>query len=50
MAVLQGLLGFTSEDRFLRYADTHLFSLFPYVPGQSGYNKRLRQSQHQLSA
>jgi hypothetical protein len=48
MAVLQALLGFTSETRFLRYAQKHLSSLFPYVPGQSGYNKRLRKAQHQL--
>ena len=44
MAVLQALLGFTSETRFLRYAQKHLSSLFPYVPGQSGYNKRLRKA------
>jgi hypothetical protein len=49
MAVLQALLGFTSETRFLRYAAVHLGSLFPYVPGQSGYNKRLRKAQHQLN-
>jgi hypothetical protein len=48
MAVLQALLGFTSETRFLRYAQKHLGSLFPYVPNQSGYNKRLRKAQHQL--
>src|SRR5271154_3830079 len=47
MAVLQGLLGFTSETRFLRYAGEHLGSLFPLVPHQSGYNKRLRKAQRQ---
>jgi len=36
------LLGFTSEARFLRYANTHLRGLFPYLPTQSGYNKRIR--------
>ena len=50
MAVLQALLGFTSETRFLRYARRHLCGFFPYVPNQSGYNKRLRKSQAQLKA
>lgn len=49
MAVVQALLGFTSEARFLRYAAKHLRSWFPYVPGQSGYNKRLRKSARQLN-
>ena len=42
LAVMQALLGFTSEARWLRHASRHLRSLFPYLPGQSGYNKRLR--------
>jgi hypothetical protein len=42
LAVLQALLGFTSEARWLRYADRHLRHLFPHLPGQAGYNKRLR--------
>ena len=42
LVVLQALLGFTSEARFLRYANTHLRGLFPYLPTQSGYNKRIR--------
>lgn len=42
LAVLSALLGFTSERRWLRYARTHLTGMFPYLPGQSGYNKRLR--------
>jgi hypothetical protein len=50
LAVLQALLGFTSETRWLRYAKTHLVGLFPYVPGQSGYNKRLRKASAQLVA
>ena len=41
---MQALLGFTSEARWLRYADRHLRHLFPYLPGQSGYNKRLRRA------
>jgi hypothetical protein len=44
LAVLQALLGFVSEARWLRYATRHLRQLFPYLPGQSGYNKRLRRT------
>jgi Transposase DDE domain len=43
LAVLQALLGFTSEARWLRFAAVQLGHLFPYLPGQSGYNKRLRR-------
>jgi hypothetical protein len=43
LAVVQALLGYVSEGRWLRYARKHLRSLFPYLPGQSGYNKRLRK-------
>jgi hypothetical protein len=42
VAVLQALMGFTSETRWLRYAHQHLVHLFPYLPRQSGYNRRLR--------
>jgi hypothetical protein len=42
LAVLQALLGYTSEARWLRYAHAHLSQLFPYLPKQPGYNKRLR--------
>ena len=50
LAVLQALLGFTSETRFLRHARAHLRAWFPYIPMQSGYNKRLRKSEGQLRA
>jgi len=50
LAVLQALLGFTSETRFLRHAEVHLRSWFPYIPHQSGYNKRLRKAEGQLKA
>ena len=50
LAVLQALLGFTSETRFLRHARLHLRPWFPYVANQSGYNKRLRKAQVQLKA
>ena len=42
LAVMQALLGFTSESRWLRHARKHLRAMFPYLPGQPGYNKRLR--------
>jgi hypothetical protein len=42
LAAMQALLGFTSEARWLRYARAHLAHLFPYLPQQPGYNKRLR--------
>jgi Transposase DDE domain len=50
LAVLQALAGFVSETRWLRYARVHLRHLFPYLPRQSGYNKRLRAAGHQLKA
>lgn len=42
LAVMQALPGFTSEARWLRHASAHLRHLFPYLPQQPGYNKRLR--------
>jgi hypothetical protein len=42
LAVAQAMLGFTSERHWLRYARKHLAGLFPYLPRQSGCNKRLR--------
>jgi hypothetical protein len=42
LAVLQALLGFSSEAHWLRHARAHLRHLFPYLPQQPGYNKRLR--------
>jgi hypothetical protein len=54
LAVIQALLGFTSEARFIRHARTHLGSLFPYLPQRPGYNKRLRHAaatmQHIIAA
>jgi hypothetical protein len=43
LAVLQALLGYTSEARWVRSASQHLRHLFPRLPEQSGYNKRLRK-------
>jgi DDE family transposase len=42
------LLGYVSEARWLRYARTALRHLFPYLPRQSGYNKRLRAARPQV--
>ena len=36
LAVIQALLGYTSEARFLRYADTHLQTLVPLSAHPSG--------------
>jgi hypothetical protein len=50
LTVLQALLGFTSEARWLRYATTHLRGMFRYLPTQSGYNKRVRAATGMLRA
>jgi hypothetical protein len=42
VAVLQALLGYHTEQRWLRFARAGLRHLFPYLPQQPGYNKRLR--------
>src|SRR2546421_12049012 len=34
LAVMQALLGYVSESRWLRYARAHLGHLFRYLPGQ----------------
>ena len=43
LAVIQSLLRYTSEARFLRYAHAHLGPWFPYLPTRSAYNRRLRR-------
>ncbi|WP_424534328.1 IS982 family transposase [Sphaerisporangium viridialbum] len=43
-AVMSALLGFVSERRWVRYAHAELVGMFPYLPGQSGYGKRLRKA------
>jgi hypothetical protein len=43
LAVMQALLGHTSEARWLRYTRANLHHLFRYLPQQPGYNKRLRR-------
>lgn len=42
LAVAQVLVGVTSERHWLRLVHDRLGHLFPYLPQQSGYNKRLR--------
>jgi hypothetical protein len=42
VAVMQALLGYHDEARWCRYARRALAHLFPYLPKQPGYNKRLR--------
>jgi hypothetical protein len=42
VAVLQALLGYHDEARWIRYARQGLTHLFPYLPQQPGYNRRLR--------
>jgi hypothetical protein len=44
LAMMQVMLGFTSEARWLRHARAHLRHLFPCLPQQPGYNKRLRKA------
>ena len=43
LALMQALLGFVSEARWLRHAREHFGGMFPYLPGQPGYNNRLRR-------
>lgn len=48
LAVMQVLLRFPSERHWLRYARKHLGGrrgmMFPYLPDQDGYNKRMRKA------
>lgn len=43
LAVMQALMGYTNETQWLRYARKNLLVMFPNLPLQSGYNKRLRK-------
>jgi hypothetical protein len=49
LAVAQVLLGCNSERRWLRFVGSRLGHLFPYLPGQSAYNKRLRAAARLLA-
>jgi hypothetical protein len=48
LAVAQIFLDCPSERRFLRFARARLGHLFPYLPKQAGYNKRVRALAPQL--
>jgi hypothetical protein len=48
LAVAQILLDCPKERRFIRFAKRRLGHLFPYIPGQSGYNKRVRDLTPQI--
>lgn len=48
LAIAQVLLDCPNERRFLRLAQRRLGHLFPYIPGQAGFNKRLRALAPQL--
>src|SRR5215469_11516793 len=50
LAVMQALLGYTSEARWVRHARAHLGHLFRYLPGQPGYNRRLRAAAGLITA
>jgi hypothetical protein len=50
LAVMQALLGYTSESRWIRHAHAHLGHLFRYLPGQPGYNRRLRAATGLITA
>ncbi len=43
LAIAQVFLDCPSERRFLRFARQRLGHLFPYLPGQPAYNRRLRK-------
>ena len=49
LAVAQIFLDCAKERRFLRFAHRRLGHLFPYIPGQSGYNKRVRALAPQIA-
>jgi hypothetical protein len=42
LAVVQALLQMPKQRRFLRFARKHLLAMFPTLPSQSTYNRRLR--------
>jgi DDE family transposase len=50
LAAAQQLLGIASERRWIRYARKNLAGMFPRLPGQSGYGKRLRAQGGLLAA
>ena len=49
VSVMQALLGYHNESRWIRYARKAIVHLFPHLPKQPGYNKRLRALSTQLA-
>lgn len=49
LATAQVLLGYHTDARWLRFCYCRLGHLFPYLPNQPGYNKRLRAASHLLT-
>jgi hypothetical protein len=49
VSVMQVLLGYHDESRWIRYARKALIHLFSHLPKQPGYNKRLRTLGRQIS-
>lgn len=49
LAVVQALLQVPKERRFLRFARQYLLAMFPDLPGQSSYNRRLRALSHTMA-
>jgi hypothetical protein len=49
VSVMQALLGYHNASRWIRYARKLIIHLFPYLPKQPGYNKRLRGLGTQLA-
>lgn len=50
LLVAQHLLGIASDRKWIRYARKHLIGMFPNLPQQSGWGKRVRQAGGLLSA
>jgi hypothetical protein len=50
LVVAQQLLGFASERRWVRFANTNLREMFPALPQQSGYSKRVRAADKLIAA
>jgi hypothetical protein len=49
VAVMQALLGYHDEARWIRYARKAIIHMFPDLPQQPGYNKRLRSLTTQIT-
>ncbi|NKX56141.1 IS982 family transposase [Arthrobacter mobilis] len=50
LAAAHHLLGISSERRWIRYVREHLAGMFPHLPGQSGFGRRLRRQAGLIAA